>query len=62
MACQPGQDRWARFRERLKDAGRLPLIGLVIFSSGMAAWLGGWTVWRACEYVYQTYLSESWLS
>ena len=47
---------WARFQEKLRSLVRLPVIMLLIFTSGIAARLGMWAVWRPCEFVYHRYL------
>lgn len=55
-------DRWKLLRERLKELARIPLMAFVVFFTGVLAWLLGWTVWRAAEWLFHTYLSRSWLS
>lgn len=48
-------------KERARDVARFPLIALVIFMSAMAAWLGIWAAWRLAQWVFETYLSRSWV-
>jgi hypothetical protein len=60
MLSEQQTDRWGKLKERLKDGARLPLIGLVIFTSGIVAWLGAWTIWRAASYAFDRWLAEPW--
>lgn len=53
--------RWQTFKERLRDSARLPLMTLAIFVSCMVGWLGMWTAWRAAEWIFNRYLTRSWL-
>lgn len=53
-------DRWTRLKARTKDAARVPLWLLVLFSSAIGSWLGGWLVWRAGQYLFEKYLATPW--
>ena len=36
------------------------LWALLVFASAMAAWLGGWFVFRAAIYLYERFLANPW--